>query len=597
VNVTDTINAARAGDAQAHKIGVTPAPLPLAGMLKRLQLADVAVAPPTSLNQVRVDAHVIEDFRPLCESLEWDLAAAFWDRTGVLPFVGNSVPYLINNNGRPSAQAATILYAACTERVTAAAPVTVLEVGAGSGLFARYFLDAFRALCADEKTSFYDQLTYIVTDRGRRTVEQWAERDLFSAHPGRVILATCDASAPETLRAIDGTTVSLPPLAMVICNYVLDVLPAAVVRTGAGGAEQLCVRTHLTTTAPLLEQYSSLQIDELRSLAASNDPAQRARLLAVLTILEFEAAWRPISGGGPPHLAEALESGQGLDRLLLNHGALDALDGWTARLALDGCVLVRDYGPVTPEDVAAHAAPQRFGSSTAVGLNFPLLEHHLAKRGWAVLAPEGDAGRPIHVRLVCRGERRQLSPAFLQAFAVSGDELAEQPAIEALEHSRAGRNDEALRCFKMAVERGPRNWFVIGSASEFVGLRLQDFVSGLQLAQAAIELNPYYSAWLWNILGDCLYCLERFDEAHEAYLQAARIDPEDVRTNLNLAYTWLQRGRIDDALQAIALGLARDGDGTHRQRLLDKQQHVLATLTARTVAERERLLKRALAFA
>jgi Tfp pilus assembly protein PilF len=384
---------------------------------------------------------------------------------------------------------------------------------------------------------------------------------------------------------------------MVICNYVLDVLPAAVVRAGSAGAEQLCVRTHLTTTTPLLGQYSSMQIDELRALATSNNSAERARLLAVLTILEFEATWRPVTDDSPSHLAEALESGQGLDRLVLNYGALDAIDRWTVQLAPDGCVLIRDYGPVSREDVASHAAPQRFGASTALGLNFPLLEHHVAKRGWSVLAPEGDATRPIHVRLLYRGERRRARMAFLQAFAVSGDELAEQPAIDALEHSRAGRNDEALRCFKTAVEHSPRNWFVIGSAAEFVSMQLHDFTSALDLARAAIELNPCYSAWLWNVLGDCLYCLERFDEAHEAYLQAARIDPEDVRTNLNLAYTRLQRGQLDDALHAIACGLARDGDGTYRQQLLDKQQHVLATLAARTVGERERLFKRALAFA
>jgi cytochrome c-type biogenesis protein CcmH/NrfG len=44
---------------------------------------------------------------------------------------------------------------------------------------------------------------------------------------------------------------------------------------------------------------------------------------------------------------------------------------------------------------------------------------------------------------------------------------------------------------------------------------------------------------MWNILGVVLYCLERFDEAHEAYLQAERIDPDDGRTNLNLGYTFL----------------------------------------------------------
>jgi tetratricopeptide (TPR) repeat protein len=151
----------------------------------------------------------------------------------------------------------------------------------------------------------------------------------------------------------------------------------------------------------------------------------------------------------------------------------------------------------------------------------------------------------------------------------------------------------ALAGYKAALGRAPRDWRVVGEVAEFVGLQLNDFAAGLELARGAVALNPWYSTWLWNVLGDCCYCLERIDDSHEAYLQAARIAPGDPRTNLNLAYTYLQRGECEAALAAIAMGLASDGRGQYRDRLLAKQQQVLAALSARWLGDEDRLRRRA----
>jgi Flp pilus assembly protein TadD len=101
---------------------------------------------------------------------------------------------------------------------------------------------------------------------------------------------------------------------------------------------------------------------------------------------------------------------------------------------------------------------------------------------------------------------------------------------------------------------------------------------------------------LWNVLGDCLFYRERLTDAHEAFLQAQRIDPDDPRTNLNLAYTLSARGDQPGALAAIARGLAHDGRGLYRPRLLEKQAQVLALISDRTSAEQARLVRRAERF-
>jgi tetratricopeptide (TPR) repeat protein len=114
------------------------------------------------------------------------------------------------------------------------------------------------------------------------------------------------------------------------------------------------------------------------------------------------------------------------------------------------------------------------------------------------------------------------------------------------------------------------------------------------LVQQAVRLNPWYSAWLWNVFGECLFGLDRFADAHEAYLQAQRIDPNDARTNLNLSNSYTCLLRFDKALQAIAQGLSHDKGGILREQLLGKQNQILHHLSIRDIAERERLAHRAL---
>ena len=132
-----------------------------------------------------------------------------------------------------------------------------------------------------------------------------------------------------------------------------------------------------------------------------------------------------------------------------------------------------------------------------------------------------------------------------------------------------------------------------GEIAEFVGLQLQDYAAGRELATAAVALNPWYSAWLWNVLGDVLFLDGRVNDAHEAYLQAHRIHPDDARTNLNLAYTYFEFGQYSAALDVVAVAFAADTRGIYRQRLLEKQHQILGAISGRWLGEQERLARRA----
>jgi hypothetical protein len=571
----------------------TRVPFPLETAFGRMKLAG-ATNPEEALSRVHLQPHVLQDFRPLTQCLEWELSALHWDRAGLLPFVESDVPFIINNTGRLSEHAAAVLFANCTD-ADDGGPITVLELGAGTGLFAKYFLDVFRAICRQEQRDFYDRLLYLASDRSPRTVGQWQERGQFDDHMAErlrhVELGVCDALEPGTFRPLSGTPRELSNLRAVFCNYMLDVLPATVLRLGVGGPEELQIRTHLTSDRHLLAQYTKLTVEEIRDLARG-DAAEKATLIPLIGLLEFETAFVPITNL-PPLSTDVLSYGKDLERVVLNHGAVQCLSACSELLGQAGFLLWNDYGSVQTDQIAGHAASQRFGPTSALGLNFPYLEHFFTSRGRVVAKPEGDERRSVHARMLSAASLPNSMAAFQNRFGPAGNDFFDEPLEDARKHAGGGRRNEALECYRTALARSPRDWQVAGEIAEFVGLQLQDYAAGRELAKAAVELNPWYSPWVWNVLGDVLFLDGRVDDAHEAYLQAYRIHPGDARTNLNLAYTWFEFGQHRDALEAVAVALAADVRGVYRHRLLEKQHQILGAISGRWLGEQERLARRA----
>jgi tetratricopeptide (TPR) repeat protein len=468
--------------------------------------------------------------------------------------------------------------------------VQVLELGAGLGLFARYFLDAFRTLCEQEATDFYQRLTYFVTDEATRSVEHWQQVGLFANHASHVVLGVCNASAPQQVTSLTGHSHCVARLQAVLCNYILDVLPASNIELAATGAQELCVRTHLSSDAALVAQYTALVPADIAALAASDDPASREQLLPLLTLLEPELGYRPITRA-IPRLEAALALAETNQRFLFNHGAVHCLEQCLPLLDPQGFVLINDYGQVGTAPGPA-SLPQRFGASSANGINFPLFETMLAQLGYCTTKPAGDDEVAIHARLFSLQRLPAMEEVFTARFGKQASTYFNTPVEEARAHTAAGRKHEALESYKTALSRQARNWSLIGEAAEFTAMHLRDYAAGLELCGAALELNPCYSSWLWNVMGDCLYCMNRYPDAHEAYLHAAAINARDPRTQLNLAYTYHLRGEFDAALAAIAKGFAADGTAVYRDRLYERLQQTLAAISARTQGERERLLAR-----
>ena len=575
--------------------GATGLPLPLDVALARMKLSDAL--PPLSevLNRVVTNRNVLQDFTPLDTCLESQLSNECWQSAGLQLFTENDVPYAINNNSQLSDQVSETLFRNCAE-FEPTDRLAILECGAGTGLFARYLLDAFQARCREAGKDYYDRLTYFVTDGSRRTVQQWTELGLFATHADHVVLGICDAMQALHCEPLDGQSIALPGMRAIFGNYLFDTLPSTVIRRGSEGCEELVVRTRLVEDADRLKQYTSLAVDELRALAngtAGNGDHRpdRSALASLVSCFDYETAFRPLTRP-LPGAEEALAVGAGLERVLLNHGALQCMDACMARLEATGFMIVNDYGPVQSDQIATQAVSQRFGRTIATGVNFPLLQHHASALGWVMVKPDEDDARSIHTRLIASTRLPGTFEAFAEQFGFQEHQFEKLPE-DARRHMEAGRQDEAMECYKRALAHHPNDWRLLGEIAEFLIRSLSDYDAGLSAGRAALAINPWYSPWLWNVVGDALYATNAINEAHEAYLQGFRIDPNDVRTNLNLAYTLGSLARHAEALDALARGLAADSAGIFRDRLFEKQQNILTMLAAKAAGEQEWLNRRA----
>lgn len=535
--------------------------------------------PLDTLRRVTMPTRLLEDFRPVAESLEWRLSEMYWMTAGTRGFMEESIPYSATSGGALSQDAAEILLANCREDPPAG-PLVALELCAGSGLFARLFLDAFRRLCVEAGERFHEQLIYYVTDRSPATVAQWKELGVFG---GMGAVAGCgDARRPLHWETECGA-VELSNLRAVFCNYGLDSLPAAILRRGETGPEELCVRTHLTSDEARVRQFGAPGLEELRERAARLDTG----LLAMAGLFEIEAAFLPCKQDYPMR-DEALRLFGDSPRTILNYGAIACLRELVPALHPNGFVLVNDYGVLGADAPVAHSNAQRFGQSTAIGLHFPLLAHCAAGLGAELVAPEFDEGSNLHSRLLVRGAAPRTRAAFFERFGAADWKTARERAQG---HIRSGALDAAKNVYESALARYPRDWSLLGEVAEFLIRQASDFEAGLEMAKAALALNPWYSTWLWNVYGDAHYGLQKYAEALAAYKIAEEMSPRDVRTQVNLSYAYTAMGNAEDALVAIARGFAHDASGEYRERLREKQQQILAAIRARH-AEAEKATER-----
>jgi tetratricopeptide (TPR) repeat protein len=541
----------------------------------------------TILAHAQAGRAVIQDFVPLADSLEWQLGQEYLRLRGNKAFLSDArpVPFVVNNDGTLSRHAAEVFFT-CLAESEQNAPLEpdlyVLELGIGVGLFARYFLDHFRALCEQHHKDYYGRLCYIAADRSERMLLDVCRHGVLSGHPGRYRVRLVDALKPDEHLPRDVMFLNHPgkPLRAVFLNYLLDCLPAAALEFEGEAVKQLCVRTCVARNVRL-EDYTDLTDKALAQRAQSGTEQARRDLLEVYGLFASEYDYRPVDLATLPYadFVRELARTHG-KRILHSWGAIQCLERLLGLLHPDGFILASDYGQtqMTRQEEFEH---QRFSLATFVGVNFPLLKAYFGDGGrcqWREPSPESES---IHARLLGHNLGHRTRVRFAELFGKDRQDWLAEPLARARECARVGRFELAATYYREALERQPANWVLLGEVSMFLTFSLREVKAAVELARVALGLNPTCSAELWNALGDGLFEWGRTAEARSAYQKALAVNASDVRARYNLGWVYQREKDYAAALAVLAEGLALDKAGEYRERLLQKQAEVLAQQAAR----------------
>jgi hypothetical protein len=104
-------------------------------------------------------------------------------------FTSGEVPYIVTNDGEQSRKALDVYLTslrAADEQRRRESMSYVLELGTGSGLFAKLLLDQLRARSHEQNTDDYERTTYIVTDKSPGLLGDTRTSGVFADHEDRV---------------------------------------------------------------------------------------------------------------------------------------------------------------------------------------------------------------------------------------------------------------------------------------------------------------------------------------------------------------------------------------------------------------------------
>jgi tetratricopeptide (TPR) repeat protein len=533
---------------------------------------------------------VLQDLCPIWQSLPWLRSQRYWARAGVEVFTSGEVPYVATNDGEQSRKALEVYLTSlrAADKGGQREPVSyVLELGAGSGLFAKLFLDQLRDRSRAEGTSDYERTKYLVCDNSPTLLGDTLQSGVFADHEDRVERISLPGKGLRTALA-KAAVHAVDAIRVVHANYLLDSLPFTILSSHDGELFELRIRTRLREdathprgTPPPLGDLVTLcnWIDEL---GEKDTPSAHHALAYESEYVRVDRDQLPY-----PHLIDPCGSPGSRDgvseQFVHSFGAVACLEETVDLLRPDGYFIVMDYGYQ-----GASAEPvefQCFGTSVAAGVNFAqLAECARAIPGVVVAAPEADP-ISLHARMFAREQiPTEVAEQFRTIYGRPAWDLIDAPYREALSLQQAGRYEAARWKFEAAQRIQPYNWSVLEAIVAFLSYTLSDHEAGLEVAKRALQLN-HLSPRLWNLLGDCYYGLDALESAERAYNQAARVNPSDVRARTNLAYVYLKRGSPAAAVRTIGEALALDRAGDYRDELLAKQTEALQAMATNHVRD------------
>ncbi|WP_437597106.1 SAM-dependent methyltransferase [Sorangium sp. So ce590] len=216
---------------------------------------------------------MLERAERLSRSLLWKLQRAYFERTGIDAWRKGQVPHYITSNPFVAASYARVVTGflrdvSAARTLAPGEPLTIVELGAGSGRFAYHFL---QKLLAEPRVPLLDgaPIRYVMTDVSPNNLAFWRAhpqlRPFFDA--GVLDVALFDAERDEAIHLeIAGTELApgshARPL-VAIANYVFDGLPQDAYRLKDGALFE--ARVTLSASGPLGDLSEPPPLDQIHA--------------------------------------------------------------------------------------------------------------------------------------------------------------------------------------------------------------------------------------------------------------------------------------------------------------------------------------------
>lgn len=502
---------------------------------------------------------LIESEKRLSESLLWAAQRRFFHRQGVDAWRSGAVPYYVTNNpALARAYAAVALgflrdLVAGGARFDAAEPFTIIELGAGSGRFAFFFLKTFRALLALSPFAGLP-LRYVMTDFTETNLAFWRTHEALAplAAEGLLDFALFDAERDDALRlercqvTLRASALANPPL--IVANYVFDGISqdAFSIRSGR-----------------LMECRVSLSAD--RPDPDPDDPAVMARLACAYSDHALDAS--PYAEAMFNAILDDYAASLDETTILFPAATLRCIDRLAALAQGRLLLLTADRGQQREEDLGApNGLAMAVHGSFSLPVNYHAVAEYVIKQGGEVLTTAyrhaslavsafvtgGDAGGetrlafdqavehfgPDDFYTLRSGLREQLSrldvPELLALVRLSGDDpRVLRDCLPALwEHLDAASEVRRVELGRL-VEQCWENYYHLGEPRDtpfelgMVLYRLKEYARALDFFRHSRRLYGDHAAALWN-MGLCHAALDDAGEAAFCFAEAKRLDAHVV---------------------------------------------------------------------
>ena len=525
---------------------------------------------------------ILEDYAPIWNSLDLRLGRAFWRERGVQAFLGGDVPYGATSGGRLADDALGILLARWSERPFQGT-VRLLEVGAGSGLFAKILLDRLAALSPE----LYAQTQFVVTDNSKSMREGMLEFGVLDAHRDRIKLAALDATQPVA-EQLEQAGEKGEGYHGIFANYVLDSMAFAIRARRGESMWRMDVRTALDDSADL-RRYFPGDVAELKDALAKMDDSPAPELARLHQALVVDARYTPTSAEDvayPETLPNFDCNTAASETVLLldNYGAIQLLDQLTEVLDPTGVLLFTDYGHTSDLEGGDLLEYQRFGGSAAVGVNFAQVDR------WAGARDNVWLSKPVEdpESLMTRAITRETSPAVAESMEALCSAERVNALQASLETARALARSHAVEAARWSYDKAlrlqPFNWNALEEVALFLISVANDPDGGLAVLSRALDLNPI-SPNAYHLMGRALWQKEQREAAERAYRRALELDSGNVPVRVDLVRPLIDRGEYAEALVLVAEALAYDDNCEYRDELLGAQSDVLHEATKQAKEE------------